>query len=59
MVELTVALATEMLQLAGLDGSDPAQTLRDGTAMDRFRALVAAQGGTCRRRCRWARVRRP
>ncbi|EID16985.1 thymidine phosphorylase [Mycobacterium xenopi RIVM700367] len=44
-VELTVALATEMLQLAGLDGSDPAQTLRDGTAMDRFRALVAAQGG--------------
>jgi thymidine phosphorylase len=24
---------------------DPAQVLRDGTAMDRFRALVAAQGG--------------
>ncbi|BCO37399.1 thymidine phosphorylase [Mycobacterium heckeshornense] len=44
-VELTVALATEMLQLAGVDGGDPAQTLRDGTAMDRFRALVAAQGG--------------
>jgi thymidine phosphorylase len=44
-VELTVALATEMLRLAGVDGRDPAQTLRDGTAMDRFRALVAAQGG--------------
>lgn len=44
-VELTVALAAEMLRLAGLDGRDPAQTLRDGTAMDRFRALVAAQGG--------------
>lgn len=44
-VELTVALATEMLDAAGLDGVDPAQTLRDGTAMDRFRALVAAQGG--------------
>lgn len=44
-VELTVTLAAEMLQLAGIDGQDPAQTLRDGTAMDRFRALVAAQGG--------------
>lgn len=44
-VELTVALAAEMLELAGIDGCDPAQTLRDGTAMDRFRALVTAQGG--------------
>ncbi|MBO0865002.1 MAG: thymidine phosphorylase [Mycobacterium sp.] len=44
-VELTVALAAEMLQIAGIDGRDPAQTLRDGTALDRFRALVAAQGG--------------
>ena len=44
-VELTVRLATEMLELAGIDGRDPAQTLRDGTAMDRFRRLVAAQGG--------------
>ena len=44
-VELTVALAAEMLQIAGIDGCDPAQTLRDGTALDRFRALVAAQGG--------------
>lgn len=44
-VELTLRLAAEMLQLAGIDARDPAQTLRDGTAMDRFRALVAAQGG--------------
>ncbi|MGU3500109.1 thymidine phosphorylase [Mycobacterium sp. C31M] len=44
-VELTLALATEMLDAAGVDGVDPAQTLVDGTAMDRFRALVAAQGG--------------
>lgn len=42
---LTVRLAEEMLTLAGIDGVDPAQTLRDGTAMDRFGAMVAAQGG--------------
>jgi len=44
-VELTLALAAEMLDAARVDGVDPAQTLRDGTAMDRFRELVAAQGG--------------
>jgi thymidine phosphorylase len=44
-VELTLALAAEMLDAAGIDRVDPAQTLRDGTAMDRFRRLVAAQGG--------------
>ena len=44
-VELTLALAAEMLDAAGLDGVDPADTLRDGSAMDRFRELVAAQGG--------------
>jgi thymidine phosphorylase len=44
-VELTLGLAREMLEIAGLDERDPAQTLRDGTAMDRFRALIAAQGG--------------
>jgi thymidine phosphorylase len=44
-VELTLGLAGEMLELAGLDARDPAQTLRDGSAMDRFRQLVAAQGG--------------
>lgn len=44
-VALTLALATEMLDAAGIDGTDPAATLRDGSAMDCFRALVAAQGG--------------
>jgi len=44
-VELTLRLAGEMLELAGIDGADPAQTLRDGTAMDRFRQLIAVQGG--------------
>ncbi|BBZ06648.1 thymidine phosphorylase [Mycolicibacterium doricum] len=44
-VQLTLALAAEMLDAAGLDAKDPAETLRDGTAMDCFRALVAAQGG--------------
>ncbi|WIM87756.1 thymidine phosphorylase [Candidatus Mycobacterium wuenschmannii] len=44
-VGLTIGLAREMLELAGIDRRDPEQTLRDGTAMDRFRALIAAQGG--------------
>jgi thymidine phosphorylase len=44
-VELTLALAAEMLDAAGLDGVDPAHTLKDGSAMDRFRELVTAQGG--------------
>jgi thymidine phosphorylase len=44
-VALTLRLASEMLELAGVDGRDPAETLRDGTAMDRFRRLIAAQGG--------------
>lgn len=44
-VELTLRLASEMLELAGIGDRDPADTLRDGTAMDRFRQLVAAQGG--------------
>src|ERR1700740_123725 len=44
-VQLTVRLAEEMLELTGIDDHDPAQTLRDGTAMDRFRQLIAAQGG--------------
>ncbi len=43
-VALTLALATEMLEAAGIDAVDPADTLRDGTAMDRFRALATAQG---------------
>ncbi|MDT0304880.1 thymidine phosphorylase [Streptomonospora wellingtoniae] len=45
-VELTVELAREMLRAAGLDGArDPAEALRDGSAMDVWRRMIAAQGG--------------
>jgi thymidine phosphorylase len=44
-VELTVALAAEMLAASGLPDADPAEALRDGRAMDVWRAMVAAQGG--------------
>ncbi|HEY4571617.1 MAG TPA: thymidine phosphorylase [Kribbella sp.] len=44
-VELTVALATEMLAAAGVTDVDPAEKLRDGTAMDVWRAMISAQGG--------------
>ncbi|MEU8897016.1 thymidine phosphorylase [Nocardia sp. NPDC048505] len=43
-VELTLALAREMVALAGLD-VDPADALADGRAMDHWRAMVRAQGG--------------
>jgi thymidine phosphorylase len=43
-VELTLALAREMLQAAGSD-VDPAQKLADGSAMDAWRRMIAAQGG--------------
>jgi thymidine phosphorylase len=45
-VALTVRLAREMLAAAGLDGAkDPADALRDGTAMDAWRHMITAQGG--------------
>jgi len=44
-VELTVALAREMLAGAGVDGVDPADRLADGSAMDAWKAMVRAQGG--------------
>jgi thymidine phosphorylase len=44
-VELTVTLAREMLAAAGIDGVDPADRLRDGSAMDVWRRMIAAQGG--------------
>jgi thymidine phosphorylase len=44
-VELTLALAREMLAGAGRADVDPADVLASGAAMDRWRALVAAQGG--------------
>jgi thymidine phosphorylase len=44
-VELTVTLAREMLTAAGLPDADPAAALRDGRAMDVWRAMISAQGG--------------
>lgn len=44
-VELTLALAREMLDAAGLPDADPATALRDGRAMDSWRAMIRAQGG--------------
>ncbi len=44
-VELTVALAREMLAQAGIHDIDPADALVDGRAMDHWRAMIAAQGG--------------
>src|SRR6478735_7770865 len=44
-VELTLALAREMLAGAGRGDLDPAEKLADGSAMDSWRAMIAAQGG--------------
>ena len=43
-VDLTLALAREMLTLAGID-TDPAGALADGRAMDAWKAMIRAQGG--------------
>src|SRR5699024_5045620 len=44
-VELTLALAREMLDAAGRGDADPAEALADGRAMDVWRRMVRAQGG--------------
>jgi len=47
-VELTLALAREMLAAAGVTGVtgvDPADRLADGSAMDSWKAMIRAQGG--------------
>ena len=44
-VELTVLLAREMLQLAGITGVDPADNLKNGKAMDHWRRMIKAQNG--------------
>ncbi|QWW20059.1 thymidine phosphorylase [Schaalia sp. 19OD2882] len=44
-VELTLALAREMLRMAGRPDADPEAALKDGRAMDRWRDMVRAQGG--------------
>jgi thymidine phosphorylase len=45
LVTLTVRLAEEMLAAAGVTGADPAARLADGSAMDAWRRMIAAQGG--------------
>ncbi|NYD56083.1 thymidine phosphorylase [Nocardioides marinisabuli] len=44
-VELTVALAREMLTAAGVTDVDPADKLADGSAMDAWKKMIRAQGG--------------
>ncbi|ANS80495.1 Thymidine phosphorylase [Serinicoccus hydrothermalis] len=44
-VDLTVALAREMLEGAGVTDVDPADALADGRAMDVWRRMIEAQGG--------------
>jgi thymidine phosphorylase len=44
-VELTVILAREMIDAAGIIGKDPADALKDGSAMDHWRRMISAQGG--------------
>jgi thymidine phosphorylase len=44
-VELTVALAREMLSLVGLADADPARVLASGEAYETWCRMIAAQGG--------------
>jgi thymidine phosphorylase len=44
-VELTLALAREMLANAGITDVDPAGNLANGKAMDAWRRMIAAQSG--------------
>src|SRR5499425_310057 len=44
LVEVVLALARQMLRLAGVD-ADPEAALADGRALARYRDMVAAQGG--------------
>jgi thymidine phosphorylase len=44
-IELTLLLAREMLDLAGITAIDPADVLADGRAMDAWRRMIRAQDG--------------
>jgi thymidine phosphorylase len=44
LMEVTLALARQMLALAGID-ADPAAAIADGRALEAYRAMVRAQGG--------------
>ena len=55
LVEVTLALAREMAELASLD-TDPAEVLASGAAMDVWRAVIAAQGGDPDAELPWAPI---
>ena len=44
-VQLTVLLAQEMLNLVGIKDADPAAALKNGKAMDVWRTMISSQGG--------------
>jgi thymidine phosphorylase len=44
-IELTIALAREMVAAVGRDDHDPADLLASGAAMDVWRSMIKAQGG--------------
>lgn len=44
-VELTLALAHEMLEMAGVHDADVDAALKDGRAMDTWKKMIRAQGG--------------
>jgi len=44
LMEVSYALARQMLELAGID-ADPRQAIASGRALDTFKAMVKAQGG--------------
>jgi thymidine phosphorylase len=44
-VELTIALAREMITAVGRDDHEPADLLASGAAMDVWRSMIKAQGG--------------
>jgi thymidine phosphorylase len=44
LIDVSVALAGEMLKLVGIE-AEPEKTLKNGLALDRFEAMVRAQGG--------------
>jgi thymidine phosphorylase len=44
LVEVTIALASQMLALAGIE-ADPAAALADGLALGRYNSMITAQGG--------------
>ena len=44
-IELTVLLAQEMLELVGIKDADPAAALKNGKAMDVWSQMISAQGG--------------